>query len=476
MVATHRHRMAQGSRAMKSGFRVFCWLVGGLALLLVLGVLVVLAVVGKSKGDLASYRAELEARGESFDPATFKGPNVPTTDNGAPEVLAAAGLISLDHLEKIQLFGYRTIEEIKERQGKTVDWDDLAAALEPAQVHLAAIRKAASAPTLAINSSTSTSRDRLTGKLFCLRAAEGAFTIDTLLKLQKGERTAALENIETLLRISRIPGRLPDEQCQVHAAAFLNSAFQLTSDFLPGPATKASELIRLQKAWEEARPQASLSDCLRIERIFGLQDIDAATGGLMKSLKFPQSRDDLKDLGNFAGWTLVYRYADERQLIENFQTVLDAIPATPPVYRDLFAMANKYQYRGGQLEAGRMWSTVLSAPMRNQIEIIATSETLSNMAIAAIAIRRYQLDHGGASPPSLQALIPQYLVSVPRDPMDGQPLRYRPEKPPVLYSIGGDGIDHGGNGKPYSVNGSFLECPDIVWPRTALQKESAKKQ
>lgn len=70
----------------------------------------------------------------------------------------------------------------------------------------------------------------------------------------------------------------------------------------------------------------------------------------------------------------------------------------------------------------------------------------SHLAAAALAIRLYELDHGGR-PDSLAQLVPEYLSVVPTDPLaaDGRPLGYLPlADVPILYSVGRDGVDHGG--------------------------------
>lgn len=67
-------------------------------------------------------------------------------------------------------------------------------------------------------------------------------------------------------------------------------------------------------------------------------------------------------------------------------------------------------------------------------------------AATAIAIRLYQLDHG-RRPATLAELVPTYLHNVPRDlfaPGD-VPIGYiGTGRQPRLYSVGTDGIDHGG--------------------------------
>jgi len=72
-------------------------------------------------------------------------------------------------------------------------------------------------------------------------------------------------------------------------------------------------------------------------------------------------------------------------------------------------------------------------------------EAMLRCAIVALAAERYRLQHG-AWPPSLAALAPTLITSVPIDPMDGMPLRYRrlPDGV-VIYSIGSDRVDNGGN-------------------------------
>ena len=68
------------------------------------------------------------------------------------------------------------------------------------------------------------------------------------------------------------------------------------------------------------------------------------------------------------------------------------------------------------------------------------------MTVLSLAIRLFELDNG-TRPESLDALVPDYLGAVPRDPFaEGvTPIQYVPNaEPPVLYSIGMDGVDDGG--------------------------------
>jgi hypothetical protein len=79
-------------------------------------------------------------------------------------------------------------------------------------------------------------------------------------------------------------------------------------------------------------------------------------------------------------------------------------------------------------------------------------------------------------PAEISALVPDFLVSVPRDPMDGQPLRYKRQDAGdfLLYSVGLDGNDDGGDPRPPGKAGTTFPWQygrDWVWPRLASQEE-----
>ncbi len=107
----------------------------------------------------------------------------------------------------------------------------------------------------------------------------------------------------------------------------------------------------------------------------------------------------------------------------------------------------------------------------------AMAEAQRRLIVAAIALERYRGKHG-SYPNTLSELAPEFLKNPPADFMDGQPLRYRPAADGhfILYSIGLDGVDHGGQMPSRERRGwanfgpdSFGAPPkgDIVWPLPA---------
>lgn len=80
----------------------------------------------------------------------------------------------------------------------------------------------------------------------------------------------------------------------------------------------------------------------------------------------------------------------------------------------------------------------------------ATGSAVANRdgAIVILAIERYRA-RTGQLPDVLSELVPEFIASIPIDPFDGQPLRYRvdPDRY-VVYSIGEDRQDNGGDAGP----------------------------
>jgi hypothetical protein len=108
------------------------------------------------------------------------------------------------------------------------------------------------------------------------------------------------------------------------------------------------------------------------------------------------------------------------------------------------------------------------------LDKVFSTETQVQLVLTAIAIKRFQLRHG-SPPESLGALVPVFADRIPEDPSDGMPLRYRRDSDGsfVLYSIGKDGVDNGGNASPIGTSRSFHwnRGQDWVWPQPATDAE-----
>lgn len=83
------------------------------------------------------------------------------------------------------------------------------------------------------------------------------------------------------------------------------------------------------------------------------------------------------------------------------------------------------------------------------------------VARAALAIEIFRADHNGERPPTLDVLVPAYVKQIPKDPFNGQPLRYILRSTGyVVYSIGADGKDDQGKERPRKLRtGETFDIP-----------------
>ena len=106
----------------------------------------------------------------------------------------------------------------------------------------------------------------------------------------------------------------------------------------------------------------------------------------------------------------------------------------------------------------------------------AAAESQRRLLVTALALKRFHLKHG-KYPTDLNALVPEFVAEVPRDWIDGQLLRYRLKSDGtfLLYSIGEDGVDHGGDATPAKPGEHPRDWNgrDWVWPEPASPEEVA---
>jgi len=108
---------------------------------------------------------------------------------------------------------------------------------------------------------------------------------------------------------------------------------------------------------------------------------------------------------------------------------------------------------------------VFLAEMKRTFEPISAAlepaATRRDGALTAIALELYRRRHG-SFPARLDDLTPQFLPVAPRDPFDGEPLRYRlAEGRPVVYSVGLDRVDD--FGRPPAGNQPGWSTPGGDW-------------
>jgi len=212
----------------------------------------------------------------------------------------------------------------------------------------------------------------------------------------------------------------------------------------------------------------------------------------------PASSNLLERAGNFVlykgretAWNYAWAYPDELRALKGFQVLIDGVRSAQ-AGSSWFEITNRTERQLNELGFNKVSPEDLSGlfgsgefnirtflstsvlSLRNGINRIEGTEIVRSLAVTAIALQRFRLRHG-QFPEDLAALAPELLPSIPPDPVDGKPLRYRhnPEGPWLLYSIGTDGIDDGGNSNPPTPTKGFSWQlgRDWVWPQAATREE-----
>lgn len=329
----------------------------------------------------------------------------------------------------------------------------------------------------------------------------------TLLALHQGRRDDALEFLETQLRIVRAfprHGLLIGELVRIAMGAI---AWNTTWELLQADGWSDAQLRRLQQAWQETEYVDCMIRGLEMERALALREYArcredpgrlasffAMAGGSGGTAPTPSAVSKPSDLLEWMAemfrrggggvraqvWAWFKSWDDERFYLEFTHTLIEeawrrSALGRPPRTLPLSLPAGEAFVPeaplgvSAQLELRRHLLAEMISPSLNKAMAKAFLVQMQReMAITAIALKRYQLQHG-VLPENLAELVPALLSDVPLDWMDGRPLRYRrlEGRQFLLYSVSNDGIDQGGDPTPAEGRSKGMALHlgrDFVWP------------
>ena len=191
--------------------------------------------------------------------------------------------------------------------------------------------------------------------------------------------------------------------------------------------------------------------------------------------------DEIENQGN--AWRVAWSYPDQLRALRGHQVLLEAtrLARTNGCFHEALRLErNRLDALGIQRTADDDldFRSLLSQSVVSLDRVLyrlMKIETARQVTLTAIALQRYKL-RNGACPAALAVLVPEFLPAIPRDPVDGEPLRYRANSNGtfVLYCVGEDGKDDGGNPKPADEKSKSLQWQggrDWVWPQPATAKD-----
>ena len=312
-----------------------------------------------------------------------------------------------------------------------------------------------------------------------LRRAALALVSATLVDLHTDERSIAYTNLLAAVRLTRLQEE-PLLISQLVRTACGHLAAVAAWEALQAPGWQDWELRALQKEWQAWDVRRGWLASANMERAYGA-DIFAQCRGNPAMLSMLGSGFGTGTRGSGAsfietlwqdpgeaaqralqfsvmlGWTLWFSHDDERWTLQQHQIWLEGVrqafqaDAFAPAHASTTARSKPFETPPMTMLLSRLTLPSLAKTHAR----FSSFEAVRRLTFTAIALHRHRLKHGNF-PASLGALVPEYLAEVPRDFMDGQPLRYQlqPDGQFLLWSVGEDFKDDGGDPNPTKPPGT----------------------
>ncbi len=492
----------------------------GITLVFVLVTGIELAIVGNGpKKEVEAYKKSLIANGERLKISELVPPPVPPEQNGADIVNEAFGLLTPEDrdysnsIPAMRMIGPGKAIVCFEQPAVrdelfTNSWVNELAIMADDQPMTELLRQVTNYPAIDFQLiyEDRPAVDRYLEPLFF---AADRLSAGAICNLHQGDAASAAVNISVILALVK---GLDDERLdafQLRRIYMTWLAADATWELLQSSNVCDGELSGLQRSWEGPEYIHGMENAFAMQRAFSESEIlkmrasneyfNRETRGFEEDVDWSADWrdvvDSLENNSRLAFAKSVYRaswtYSDELRMLKKYGIVLEML-RTVETNRFFFAAYTRMTNELSAYEADEPedWLTKLDDSYLHRMfsgeafeaKIIgrtAEAEATRRMTITAITLKRYQLKYGNY-PSSLGDLVPQFVSSIPRDPIDGKPLRYRrmTDGTFILYSIGLNGKDDGGDGsmagKTWPNRPPHLTNPDAldwVWPQPATPAE-----
>lgn len=156
-------------------------------------------------------------------------------------------------------------------------------------------------------------------------------------------------------------------------------------------------------------------------------------------------------------------------MIDEYETIVEHDMAIP-IWESGRHRADDFLEQRREEMVSSLLLNFLMPPTHSRHDTVHLAEC-KRQAIAAVVALEQVRRATGDWPESLASLVPDYLPDVPRDPVDGRPLRYmiRDDRP-LLYSLGSDRDDDGGHW-PMTQDDSWRYEPQPEKPEAVTMVE-----
>jgi hypothetical protein len=298
-------------------------------------------------------------------------------------------------------------------------------------------------------------------------------------EMEAGDGAAALKDVLLMLRLSDTLRTEPTLIALLVRISALGTANQAIWEGIARGVWNDEQLATLQERLGAYDLYPDIANAFRTERAWMLTIMENTllNGNLSTLLNLvdmagqsKQPRDNLSVMSVAYLYPRGWIYSDLAFLSNTHQRWIDEIDKRQEGLRP-----KNYQFLESEMAQWdfptKIKHLISSLALPSIVSVVnkgAAAQTGLDEARVALAIERYRLAHGEV-PETLEALVPQFLKSVPLDIMTAKPLSYRRLSPDdfLLWSIGWDEVDD--NGTPLDQR---TKKGDIVWMRLPASAKS----
>ena len=474
-----------------------------------------------------AYKKLLREKGEKLAIGELLPPPVPAASNSVAAVeeafrLFGSGNENIPNAMRMVAPGKALVGwQQPEARGYdfTNSWDDYAAEIAANDPAIQLLHQVLARPQLDFQLDYKKNFDLLLPHLAPLKRAAQKLDATAIYNLHNGDPGAATTNILTMLGLvqrNAAEGILISHLVRIAITAI---AITPTWELLQTTNVTDAQLTALQAGWQQLDFLRDATNVFPLERAWGIDSIEKARAshaefekifGLVGSMgsfgssssgssgslwSWPPDWESATERPRYAVgeamWRSSWSYSDELRSLQSGQIILETLRMMQTnqsqFYKADYDVMVKRLSSLGITNVGRAFFRALKIPdmsemfgswsLSGYVQKTLRIETARRVAVAAVALKRFQLAHGKL-PETLAALVPEFLPSVPIDPHDGKPLRYHPAADGtfLLYCVGEDGVDDGGDpslGLSTSTNFQWQNnrARDWVWPQPATEAE-----
>jgi len=471
---------------------------------------------------LHSYVAELKSRGEPMDVAQVLPPPVPPEKNGADALRQADAAFNETLRTKGSFFNTNSVygmtpvapgramirwqqPDFRDSSGR-VSWPEIAAAVDASANGFALLHQIIDKPAFDFQFNYGSGFDGFDmNKLYLANSKRAAQRLGTavLCDLQRGDTASAVTNLRTMLVLSKAMAGERLLISELVSMAIVQMTVTANWELLQSTNVTDEQLTQLQKDWADMDLIHSEENALAMESVMSRMTAEQwrnsnakfqeylNMGSEVNGFKVQKSFfDEIRAETVSFEWRYWWSYPDELKMLKGHEILRETSRMIETNHSFQAAVtAQGKKMASLQVKAANDQSDMNSVDMHSILSqnILGLSavhrkmeatEVARQVVMTAMALKRYQLKHGNY-PPDLDSLVPEFAPAVPLDPVDGQPLRYRPNADGtfLLYSIGQNGVDNGGDPSiEKGVTGSNYywqnsHALDWVWPQPATDDE-----